>query len=175
MARSGRRLSKLLTNSGSGDMTVDGSSTAVEFTLSAPSRVTYYVDMLVLTIHSTSMDLSRPTDHRVFGAAGLLPNGLKVTETHGSPIVDVEIFPSPVLRLADFFRYSTWSGAGIQMSGHAGAIAAGTDLLSVTISWPDPLLVRANGEDKLTVTVQDDLSGLVLAEAHAVGTQSRMT
>jgi hypothetical protein len=173
MAGTYRLLSTLLDNSSSTDMTVNGSSTPVTFTLTAAENTTYYVRYLTLTVHSSSMDLSSAADMRVFGAAGALSNGVQVYERRGPPNVDVDLFPSPIKSLVDFFRYASWSGSGVQVSGHTDGVAAGTDTVSITYTWPEnrPLTLRSGTNDTLTVNVRDDLTGLTLFEAHAVGTQ----
>ena len=177
MPKSFRQLSKLLTDSSSADMTVNGSATAVNFVLQPPTGVLFRVHSLILTFHSTSMDLSSAVDQRVFGASGLLTSGLKVFHTRGQPLVDVDVFPTTVKRLVDFYRYSSWSGSGVQVSGHTDGVAAGTDHLVVAISWGEstPLEIRPNSVDALTVRVQDDLSALTLFEAHAIGVQSKIS
>ena len=172
MAKNPRILSKLFSNGASTVMAVDGSSTAVSFTLEPPSNVAYVVDALILTFHSTSMDLSSATELRVLGAAGALTNGIRLFETKGIPSVEVDMFPTPVKRLVDFYRYSSWSGSGVQVSGHTDSIAAGTDHVSVTITWSSPIRLWSNNGDKLTVEVSDNLTGLAVMEAHAIGTQS---
>mgnify|MGYP003660116145 CR=1 FL=1 len=177
MGRSGRRLSKLLANGASTTLAVNGSSTPVTFTLAPGNQVGYEVRALVLTFHSTAMDLGAAADMRVLGAAGLLTNGIRVYESRGTPAVEVDIFPTPVKATVQFFRYATWSGAGVQVSGHTDGVAAGTDALSVTISWPieDPLTLRSRSADTLTVRIADNLTGLALFEAHAVGRQFFVT
>tara|TARA_R100000008_G_scaffold86334_1_gene78968 strand:+ start:1326 stop:1859 length:534 start_codon:yes stop_codon:yes gene_type:complete len=176
MGKNFRLLSKqLLNSSSSASMNVDGSSTAVEFTLSPPSGVTFEVTDLILTIHSSGMDLATASELRVFGASGALTNGIKLTEKKGSPIVSVEVFPAPVKKIIDLYRYTSWSGSGVKIVGKTDGIAAGTDHLVATVSWPKPLTIRPNSLDSLVLTVQDDLSGLTLFEAHAVGTQYSIT
>tara|TARA_R110000751_G_scaffold22447_2_gene63315 strand:+ start:716 stop:1171 length:456 start_codon:yes stop_codon:yes gene_type:complete len=147
-------------------MAVNGSVTPVLFTLSPGTQITHQVQKLVLTLHSTSMDLTAAADVRVLGAAGALANGIRVYESRGAPTVDVDIFPTAVKKLVDFYRYGT-------VIGYTDGIAAGTDVVSITIEWPedDPLVLRSRSTDTLTVRIADNLAGLALFEAHAIGRQ----
>ncbi len=174
MGTSSRRLSKLLTNGASSDMTVDGSSSAVSFTLDPPDNTTFYIHQLTLTIHSTGMDLGTAAELRNFGAvAAALTNGIRVFETRGTTPVQVDFFPSPVKRITDFYRYLDLMGQ-TAIRGHTDGVAAGTDFLSVTIGWAPgrELVLRSTHPDLLTVYIQDDLTSLTLFEAHAVGRQT---
>ena len=177
MGRSGRRLSLLLANGGSTAMNVNGASTPVEFTLDPGSQLAYRVYALVLTIHSTGMDLAA-ADFPIFGAVGAaLTNGIRVFTSRGSPVVNVELFPTPVKKLSDFYRYTMWPEAGAQISGQTDGVASGTDVVRVVLSWPisDPLELRSRSTDKLTVRIADNLTSLALFEAHAIGTQVIVT
>ena len=174
MARSGRRLSVLLDNGGSTAMNVNGSVSPVTFTLDPGAQVAYRIYALVLTIHSTGMDLGTPADFQNFGAVGAaLTNGIRIFTTRGNPAVNVELFPTPVKRLSDFYRYTTWPDSGSQISGQTDGVSAGTDVVRITLSWPviDPLELRSRSSDKLTVRIADNLTSLALFEAHAIGTQ----
>lgn len=173
MSRTSRRLSALLTSAaGSADMTVDGSSTPVVFTLDPPAGVIYVVQQVILTLHSTSMDLTSAADLRVFGASGTLSNGIQMYESRGTPAVEVQVFPTAVKRVVDFYRYLDL-GVGDHIRGHTDGISAGTDFLSVAIGWDSgrELTLRSTEPDLLTLKVRDDLSGLTLFEAHAIGKQ----
>jgi hypothetical protein len=155
-------------------MTVDGSSTPVTFTAGPISGVTYEIYGLVLTIHSTGMDLGTASELRVFGAAGALSTGIKIIEDIGST-VDIDVFPTPVKKLVDFYRYASWSGNGVQVVGHTDAIAAGTDSLVVVLSWSedDPLVLEPPNTETIGLKVSDNLSSLTLFEAHIFGRQYR--
>tara|TARA_R110000824_G_scaffold373443_1_gene563847 strand:- start:1249 stop:1782 length:534 start_codon:yes stop_codon:yes gene_type:complete len=175
MGTSSRRLSKLLTNGTSTDMTVNGSSTAVSFTLDPPPGVTYYVHQLILTIHSTGMDLATVAEIANFGAVGAaLSNGIRVFESRGTPPVLVELFPTPVKRITDFYRYLDLMGQN-DVRAHTDGIASGTDSFSVAIGWAPgrELVLRDSHADLLTVYVQDNLTSLTLFEAHAIGRQTQ--
>tara|TARA_R100000008_G_scaffold72079_2_gene50097 strand:- start:3514 stop:4041 length:528 start_codon:yes stop_codon:yes gene_type:complete len=170
-----RQLSVLLaTSGGSADLTVDGSSSAVSFTLSAPADVTYSINRLVLAIHSTNMDLGTAADFQKFGAVGAaLTNGIRIFESRGTPAVNVELFPAPVKRIADFYRYVK-AHASAHIRGHTDGVSAGVDSLSVVLDLgPNPIVLRPNFPDVLTAYVQDDLTSLALFEVHAIGKQFR--
>ena len=174
MGTTSRRLSKLLTNGASSDMAVNGSGSPVSFTLDPPENTTYYVHQLILTIHSTGMDLSHATEMQKFGAVGAaLTNGVRVFETRGMTPVQVDFFPTPVKRISDFFRYFDLMAQN-DVRGHTDGIAPGTDSLSVVIGWAPgrELVLRSTHPDLLTVYIQDNLTSLTLFEAHAIGRQT---
>ena len=179
MARSKgyRHYSKLLTNSSSSSaMNVNGSSTPVSFTLTPPASVTVYVYELILTVHSTGMDFSSASELRNFGAVGAaLTTGVTVFESKGSPAVNVDLLPSPWKRMADTYRYTSWVNGAQQLVAVTDSIAAGTDLLTLTLSWDrdHPIVLTPNNNGILTVKVSDNLTSLALFEAHAIGTQSK--
>ena len=169
-----RHYSKLLTNSSSSSaMNVNGSSTAVSFTLTPPASVSVYVYELILTVHSTGMDFSSAAELRNVGAA--LSNGVTVFESKGSPAVNVDLLPSPWKRMADTYRYASWVNGAQQLVAVTDSIAAGTDMLTLTLSWDrdHPIVLTPNNNGILTVKVSDNLTSLALFEAHAIGTQSK--
>jgi len=146
-------------------MKVDGSVTPVDFTFSGKKAAVRYITEVVLTIHSTGMDLSAAAELRTLGAAGLLGTGIRLFVTQaGLPVAELDLFQSPVTKMVDFYRY------GVQV-GHVDSIAAGTDEVVVTISWPveAPLTLRSGFEDALTLKVSDDLTGLALFEGDVRG------
>ena len=152
-------------------MRVDGSSTPVAFVLSPPTNVSYGITQIVLTVHSTGMDLATASELRTFGASGALSTGITIFESRGAPAVNVQLLPTPLKTVAGVFRSSQWGPSGGPfVIGHTDAIAAGTDSLSFVINT-GPITLRKNTADLLTVLISDDLTGLALFEAHAIGVQ----
>lgn len=167
-----RRFSDLFdTAAGSAVMKVDGSSTAVSFTVGPLPTATRKITDVILTIHSTGASLTTASELRVFGASGALTNGLRLFTTRKG--VDVDLWPTAVKKLADLYRYPGWKNPNDTVSGTADAIAAGTDLVIYHLQFPIeyPVVLRNNTADLLTFKVQDDLTGLALLEAHAIGWQ----
>lgn len=162
-----RRISsKLLDSASSASMNVDGSVTPVEFTFTGREGATRLITEVVLTLHSTAMDLSSAAEMRIFGSVGsTLSNGLRLfVNQSGLPVAELDLWTSPVVRMVDFYRYG-------DVSGHVDSIAAGTDQLVVTFSWPveAPLTLRRGTDDYLSLKVSDNLTSLGLFEGNVYG------
>lgn len=157
----------LTDSSGSSDMAVDGSSTAVEFKASASTTEIRWISELRLVFNSTSMNIDN-IESRRFGAAAAAPgltNGLLLQSCQGGVCID--IFVSPVQTIADFERYVSTASRGIVC--RVDAVAAGTDFFMATIAFQEPVGLYPRTDDYISITVQDDLSAIDLFESQVAG------
>ena len=160
-----RRIRTRLLNAGSADMTVNGSVTPVDFTFTGRRAASRMITKVVLTIHSTGMDLATVAEGRTFGASGLLTNGLRMFVAQaGLPVPELDLMEAPVKQIVEFHRYGT-------LIGVTDGILAGTDMLIVSFTWPveEPIRLRMGKDDTLTVKVRDNLTGLALLECEVEG------
>ena len=160
-----RRVSALLLNGASTAMAVNGSVTPAEFSYTGRVSAARLITEVVFTLQSTGADLTAVAELRTLGAAGLLTNGIRlyVTQT-GLAVPELDLLQAPVKQVLDFYRYGV-------VSGHTDGVAAGTDQVIVTLSWPQeaPLTLRVGTEDTLTCKIADNLSGLALFSAEVRG------
>jgi len=157
----------LADSSGSTDLTVDGSSTAVEFTVGSSPTEIRWINEVRLIFHDSQMNITNAESRR-FGSAAAspgLPNGLLLQSCQDGDCAD--LFLSGVQSIGDFQRYAALPSRGIVSD--VGAITSSIDFLMIAVCLPVPLGLYPGTIDDLTVTVQDDLSNLTLFEVQASG------
>ncbi len=167
----------LTTAAGSQDMTVDGSTTAQLFRVTADTAADpklRAIHSIRLTIHDSQMKIDS-NEIRRFGSAAAAPgltNGLKLSVSQGGTIT--ELFADPVQSVSDFYRYSGGPSVAAAAAIHnvVDGVAAGTDIVYVQIEIPAPVLLYPGSLDYVGITVQDDLTTITLLEAQALGTQA---
>ena len=160
----------LTTAAGSSDMTVDGSSTAVEFTLGASSTDLCRISEFRMVFHDSQMVITS-NESRRFGSAASSPgltNGLTLNVEQAG--ITANLFANPVVAIGNFYRYArSWGGSGIV--NDAAAISASVDYLGVTLYLPfAPIVLFPGSQDRIVLTVQDDLTSLTLFEVQYYGT-----
>lgn len=158
-----RLFSEYLVNAaGSRDLNVNGSVTPVEFKLRARPDSLVFAEQLRLEFHSSNMDISS-NESRVFGPAGVLPNGIQLFAEQQGTLVS--LFFDPVTRISDFWLYQN------SLVNDVNAIASGVDLLMVVITLRSPVALFPGSLDNLTVRIRDDLTGIQLFQVLALGGQ----
>lgn len=160
-----------MANAGSVDMAVDGSGTPVEFEITAAQSEMVTIQSVRFVFHSTNMKVDG-NESRRFGpiAAPGLTNGLLFQTVQNGTTSD--IFLDPVTVLGDFYRYAGGEVVGVNTSivNDVDAISAGVDFFMVAISLPIPVSLYPGTEDRLRVTVRDDLTGITKFEVQNYGT-----
>jgi len=163
----------LKTAAGSADLTVDGSSTPVHFDLNAHATDMRTITEVRLVLHSTNMDLDSAQQSRRFGPVTSpgLPNGLQLLAIQNG--TETDAFLTPVQIIGHFWRTAGGPNmpAGAAITNVTDAIASGTDFLMVQMIPSVPIVLYPGSTDKIRLTVQDDLTGLVLFEVQAYGTR----
>ena len=146
----------------SGVLNVDGSSVAVEREVTPTTGQLWWVTEVRLTIHSTGMRLDND-ETQVFGAAGLLTNGLRLAVALGG--TDSEVFSSNgVKNISEFFKYAA------SVTGITGGVSSpNTDFLVVRITFDQAIGLDPSTSDRIFLEVRDNLTSLATFTANARG------
>lgn len=161
--------SQLTDSAGSESLAVDGSTTAVRFSVEAAQDRIIWVHEVRLIIHSTQANITN-VEARRFGAAASSPgltNGFQLIACQRN--VETELFLAPVTTIGGFERYAASTGRGIV--NNLDAIAAGTDFLMVTVPMIAPIGLFPGSGDLIYIDIQDDLTALALFEVDVFGVQ----
>ncbi len=120
-----------------------------------------WIKEIRLVIHSTGMRID--TDEaEVFGAAGLLTNGLRLTVSYDT--TDMQIFSGGVTNIRGFFPYAA------TVTGVTGGVSSpGTDYLMVKVVFQQPVGLFPGSSDRIFLEVRDDLTALTHFTATAKG------
>lgn len=145
-----------LADSGGGlGLNVNGSTTPVDFQLSANSSRLYWITSLRFLFEGNNLELDT-NDFRRFGLAtnqnAELTNGLQLFVFQGG--VQTDIFASPVKTMGQFLSYSD-SFLNIK-----NAITSQSDFLSFDFNFGVPVLIVAGSNDRVVVRVSDNLTAI---------------
>ena len=144
-----------LTNGGSEDMTVDGSSTPQVFEQAAEEERVIWVTAVRLLFNGSNMEMDT-NDFRRFGDATAsntpLTNGVELFITQSG--VETALYASAVTRMGDFYDYADDS-LNIKNS-----IDTSSDFLYFDFKFDVPVVLPAGSADRIGVRVQDDLTPL---------------
>lgn len=146
-----------LTNSaGSSDLTVSGSlATPLEFFVGAQADRSIMVNGVRFVFHGDLMDMTAGSQVRRFGDAAAAPglaNGLLMQALQGG--VTTDLFPGAVQSMADFFETTDF------YYNFINGISSNVDYLAFQFDLPHPVIVPANGTDRFSVYVRDDLTAI---------------
>lgn len=143
-----------LTNGSSSSMTVDGSSTPVEFTWSPPSSQTWYLQTIeMLLIDPGTMDAGD------FGSiSGSLSNGVLVTiRSQGTLYTIVNLQTNADLSLL-FGGGGTGSNSG-SIFDSAGFLDS-SDIFRGSKAFSSPIILQNSTSDFVKITIRDNLTSL---------------
>ncbi|MCP4437068.1 MAG: hypothetical protein GY913_21545 [Proteobacteria bacterium] len=165
-----RTYRKLLANvsGGSVDMNVDGSSTDVVFHQQASNRgQVVTIDEVRFVFRSTGMDLST-TEVQNFGAVGAaLTTGLLFQADIGDN--NINLFSEVVTRMSDLWRYCEEDVVNM-VDGYPSnvdlAVFRWVPTRPLVLTWNQRAQTTA---DRITVTVQDDLTSLDHFQVQVIG------
>ena len=158
-------------SAGSSDMTVDGSTTAVEFSIDADPEEDVYVKFISVNIG----DGGSPALNK-FGALSALTNGVEwcwVTQDLGNTVLEASIKTN-----LEFIRIApATAGVGDSTTAFlADTRGGGTEKnylpqidLQLLFGGEWGLRLRKGTTDKMVFKVQDDLSGLTTFDIKATG------
>ena len=144
----------LQTSAASSDMTIDGSSTAVDFYVQGAGDRIKTITQLRTLLHANAIKITG-VEARGFGTQHTAPgltNGLKLFATQGG--VEHDLFVSNIVVIGDFYTYADVNG----ITYDEGAVAANVDLLMMTMTLQAPIKLHMGSDDRLTMRIQDDLS-----------------
>lgn len=142
-----------LTNSaGSSNLNIDGSVTAVDFSIRAQSGITKWITGFDVLFEDGQLDMST-TEFRRFGdAAATLTNGILIFAEQSGVTTNIAV--DPIQIMGDFFNYA---------DGYINlinAIAANTDFLKWTFMLDKPIVIPAGTQDRFVFRIRDNLTAM---------------
>ncbi len=154
-------------DSDSTDLTVDGSTTQVDFEVVANDSLRV-INGVRLIIHDENFDINS-NDSRRFGSATslntALTNGVQFCATQSGVIT--EFFTDPVTVSGEFENYADIGG----IVNRVNAVATNVDLFIATINLTIPIPIYPGSTDRIFVRIRDDLTSINFFEVLAFGTQ----
>jgi len=151
---------------GSHDMNVNGSVTPVEFSVSSEPGKVLYIVMIRVLLNGTYFEMGTQ-DFRRFGTATVggaaLTNGITLQAIQSGVITN--LFAEPITRTGDFFNYSD------DYVNLYNAVGAQEDFLSFDFSFEQAIVLPESVDDRLIMTVNDDLSSIDLFQVAVRGWQ----
>lgn len=151
------------------EMNVDGSVTAQEFYIQAEADRVKWVTEIRLMHYDEQMSTSSQ-ELRRFGSAAAAPgltNGVLLQVEQGGVttdvFVDTESTGAGVRNLTQYYFFG-------DVVAITGAVSSTVDAFWVFITLPAPVGLFPGSQDRVVITVQDDLSSLNAFEALAYGT-----
>jgi len=153
-------------SSGSKDLNIDGSTTPVEFSVTSETGKVLYVQQIRVLLNGTYFEMDT-NDFRRFGEAtaggGSLTNGIELEVRQGG--VMTELFAEPIKQTGDFFNYAD------NFTNLVNAVSAQSDFLSFDFEFEQPVVLPESVEDRLIMTISDDLTDIDLFQVTVRGWQ----
>lgn len=160
------------TNSaGSSDMRVDGSTTSVEFSIPAEGTNSIYISSIAFIIADQNATLDK------FGTLTALTNGCTLSYFSGeSGTITIKD------ELKTTFDFVLLCQGNPPFNGTGGAFRANNVSgnsegylpalkFDAVFGLPDGLLLRGDSRDRITITINDDVTGVDRFQAFAYGTR----
>lgn len=142
-----------LTNAaGSSNLNVNGSVTAVDFSVRAETGVTKWITGFDVLFEDGQMDMSTTEFRRFADAAVTLTNGILIFAEQSGVTTNIAVDPIQVM--GDFFNYAD------SYVNLVNAVAANTDFLRWTFMLDKPIVIPAGTQDRFVFTIRDDLTAM---------------
>ena len=156
----------LIDSADSNDLTIDGSTTPVEFSVSSlPDRVRW-ISSLRFILNGTNLELDT-LDFRRFGAATVvntpLATGLAFFVEQGGVVSNFIV--DPIGTIGDLNIYAD------DFRNFVNAVSATEDYLAFDYNFVQPVVLPIGSQDRIVVTVQDDLTAIALFKVLVRGYQ----
>lgn len=156
----------LTNSSGSKDLNVNGSVTPVDFSVSSENGKVLYVVHIRVLLNGTYFEMGTQ-DFRRFGTAtaggAALTNGITLKVIQAGIVTN--LFAEPIKRTGEFFNYSD------DYVNLYNAVGAQEDFLSFDFRFEQPVVLPEAVDDKLIMTINDDLTSIVLFQVAVRGWQ----
>jgi hypothetical protein len=150
----------------SDDLNIDGSTTSKEFTIEAETGKTKWVTGVRILLYDTEMELDT-NDFRRFGSATAvstpLTNGIEFYATQGG--IQTNYFVDPITTIGDFMNYAD------KYTNFINAVSNQDDFLSFDFNFDVPIVLPEGSSDKLSITINDDLTDVFFFKSIARGYQ----
>jgi len=153
---------------GSNDLTIDGSTTSVEFYLAAESGVTRWITSVRVLLNDTGMEINT-ADFRDFGSGHTsgLTNGLQFwVEQAGA---QTDLFIDPIKTIGGFMDFAD------SYVNFVNAIGSQEDFLSFDFNFEVPIVLPPDSQDRIVIKVRDNLVSVDLFTVIARGYQESVT
>jgi hypothetical protein len=150
------------------DLNVDGSVTVKQFFIQAEVDKAKWVTSVRFVFNDANMELVT-NDFRRFGTAATSPgliNGIRFHAEQGGIIT--EVFFEYVKTIGAFMNYAD------KYVNFNNAISAVVDFLSFDFDFDEPVPLPDGTQDKLVITIQDDLTSVDLFQVFARGYQVKL-
>lgn len=142
-----------LTNAaGSSNLNVNGSVTAVDFSVRAETGVTKWITGFDVLFEDGQMDMSTTEFRRFADAAATLTNGILIFAEQSGVTTNIAVDPIQVM--GDFFNYAD------SYVNLVNAVAANTDFLRWTFMLDKPIVIPAGTQDRFVFRIRDDLTAM---------------
>jgi len=154
------------TTDNSPDLNVNASGGLQEFNVKAEVGKTKWITEVRVIIYGKNCEM-QSNDFRRFGDAtsvgSPLTNGIKLFVTQGG--VQTNFFINNITRMGDFFDYMD------DFVNVINAIDSQTDFLTFDFRFEGPVVLPPGVPDKISITINDNLSSLTLFRVIARGYQ----
>lgn len=141
---------KFVDSAGSSEQAVDGSTTPVEFSLSAEDGVTKWVRGFRVIIIGPNLDIGTNQLRRYGATGGGLANGIQLEAFQSGEVTPIAA--SPIQTIADYFPYQD------DFTSLVSAISGSEDLLTFDFLFSRPVVLVEGSTDRLIIRIRDDLT-----------------
>lgn len=145
----------LTDSAGSSNLNVDGSVTAVDFTIEAEPTLTKWITGFDVLFEDGNLDMAS-TEFRRFGDATAantpLTNGVLIFAEQSGIITNIAV--DPITVMGDFFNYAD------SYVNLVNAIATNVDFLRWTFMLDKPIVIPAGTQDRFVFTIRDNLTAM---------------
>lgn len=152
-----RQLREFFVNAvGSEDQIVDGSTTSVEFSVSALTGLTKWITGFRLIVQGQTTDLSSQDFRRYAQTAAGLTNGVEI-EAVQSGATTVITGAGAVQSMGQYLRYAD------DFVNIVSAISANVDYLHFDFTFDNPVVLAEGSTDRVLIRINDDLTAALSA------------
>jgi len=156
LAKTKQLASFFLNSSSSKDLNIDGSVSSQEFFVAAESNRAKWFTRVRILLNDTSMEINT-NDFRRFGTAAIAPgltNGLLFYAEQGG--ITTNFFIDPIRNIGNFLDYAD------SFVNLVNSVGTQEDFLSFDYIFETPIVLVPGSQDRIVITVRDDLSSVDL-------------
>jgi len=136
---------------GSESHVVDGSTSSVEFSVTAQIGITRWITGFRLIIQGQNTDLSSNDFRRYSATAAGLTNGVEIEAIQGG-VTTVITGAGAVTDMGQYLRYAD------DFTNIVSAISANVDYLHFDFTFDQPVVLTEGTSDRLVIRINDDLT-----------------
>jgi hypothetical protein len=150
---------------GSNSLNVDGSSTPVQFSVTADVGATRWITGIRYVLHGESLEINT-NDFRRFGMAAIAPgltNGITIYIEQGGG--STSLFIDPIQSIGDFLPFAD------DFTNLVNSVDTQKDYLDFEYHFDIPIVLPLASADRIVTEIRDDLTALALFKAIVRGYQ----